>query len=556
MARVQFIADTSSLLPWQEWSVFNTAATVSIQVTWLVSLPASSTMDSTHYQVIVVGSGHAASCAALSAIESGCKRVLLLEKAPPEWAHGNSYFTAGAHRTVHDGLHDLLPIVRNVPPNIKDQIEMEPYTREGFVGDMIRLSGGRSDKRLVRALVDHSRGAIDWLAKHVGIPFIFSFHRQAYEVDGKQRFWGGMVLSVEDGGKELMATHQAALDRHGVEVWFNSPVIDLLFEDGSVTGVMVKKGDGELRLSSTSVILAAGGFEANPSLRVRYLGPEWLRAKVRGTPYNTGECFEFARRVGAKFTDGWDSCHSTAWDANAADDSGVRDLTNQKTKSGYPLGVMVNVDGVRFVDEGEDFRNYTYAKFGKAILQQPCARAFQVWDSKVTGFLRKEEYGDDVVDKIVADSLEELAQNLLAQGLKDGQRFLATISEFNNTVHLHRQENINSTWNPAIKDGLSTKSSGCGLAIDKSNWALTIDTPPFIAVKVACGITFTFGGLSICPETAAVISETGQPIPGLFCAGEMVGGLFYGNYPGGSGLTAGAVFGIKAGQYSAQRAVQ
>lgn len=212
---------------------------------------------------------------------------------------------------------------------------------------------------------------------------------------------------------------------------------------------------------------------------------------------------------------------------------------------------MLNSLGERFVDEGEDFRNYTYAKFGKRILEQPGGYAFQVWDSKVTSWLREEEYGDGIVKKIWADSLDELVVKLEGEGLERKKAFLETLKVYNNAVRSFQAENADKMWDPAIKDSLSTQSSHHSLPLPKSNWALTIDQGPFLAVKVACGITFTFGGLAIDPSTAAVLSESGEPIPGLFCTGELVGGLFYTNYPGGSGLTAGAVFGRKAGTNAA-----
>jgi len=307
-----------------------------------------------------------------------------------------------------------------------------------------------------------------------------------------------------------------------------------------------------VELEARAVILAAGGFEASAELREKHLGAGWGRARVRGTPYNTGDGFALAKAIGAKFTGDWGGCHSTAWDANAAADAGERDLTNQFTKSGYPLGIMVNASGVRFVDEGEDYRNYTYAKFGRAILHQPGGFAFQVWDSQVIHHLRKEEYGDGIVEKIFADSLEELADKLLGKGLGDKERFLETLNEFNAAVRHHRDELGDLQWDPAVKDSLSTQSAVAQLALPKSNWALALDKAPFMAVKVACGVTFTFGGLAIDPRSAAVLSESGREIEGLFCTGEMVGGLFFNNYPGGSGLTAGAVFGRKAGRSAAQ----
>jgi succinate dehydrogenase/fumarate reductase flavoprotein subunit len=392
-----------------------------------------------------------------------------------------------------------------------------------------------------------------------GIQFQLSFNRQAYKIGERFKFWGGMVLSVVDGGKGLTAQHQANCARRGVEVRYDSPVVRLLTSRaGEVMGVTVRKEDHTTYdvMSRGGVILCAGGFEANPSMRAEFLGTGWDLAYVRGTPYNTGDLLKVAvHDIGAKTAGNWSGCHSTCWDANAPTDTGDQDLTNQFTKSGYPLGLMFNADGARFVDEGVDMRNFTYAKFGRAILQQRNGIAFQVWDADAAKWLRDEEYADDVVTKITADSVEELAKKLMPVGLENAQAFVSSIKEYNAAVAKHRQENPSIQFDPSKKDGLSTRSSSGGLALDKTNWALPIAKGPFLAVKVTCGITFTFGGLRICPETSSVISDaTNAPIPGLYAAGEMAGGLFYGNYPGGSGLTAGAVFGRKAGRQAAIRA--
>lgn len=232
-----------------------------------------------------------------------------------------------------------------------------------------------------------------------------------------------------------------------------------------------------------------------------------------------------AQRAGAALHGDWGGCHSTCWDANASMDTGDRVLSNRLTKSGYPLGIVVNADGDRFVDEGEDFRNYTYAKFGREILKQKGGYSFQIYDAKVTPWLRKEEYTDDIVEKVVAQTVEDLAEKLSHRGLENPIRFTETLREFNRAISSFADLHPEKVWDPAIKDGLSTGSS---LRLPKSNWAQTIEQPPFVGVKVATGITFTFGGLSIDPETAGVISsENGKPIPGLFATGEIVGGLFY-----------------------------
>ncbi|KAI0647696.1 FAD/NAD-P-binding domain-containing protein [Trametes meyenii] len=499
------------------------------------------------------GSGHAGSCAALSAREAGCQRVVIVDKCPPEWVGGNGYFTAGAHRTVHGGLQDLLPIVQNVTPDEAENIDMNAYTADEFTRDIMRLGDDRSDPEVVKAVVDGSRDAVQWLADRVKVPFILSFHRQAYLVNGRQVFWGGLVLSVEDGGKGLIAAHRAALAAAGVETWFNTAAVELLVDGEVVVGVAVDREGTRLELRAPAVILACGGFEANKDLRGKHLGADWERAKVRGTPYNTGDGLMLAQRVGARLAGDFAGCHSTCWDANAPADRGDRVLSNQFTKSGYPLGLMLNVRGARFVDEGADFRNYTYAKFGRAILAQPGGIAFQVWDSTVTGLLRKEEYADDVVEQVWADTLEALAEKLRAKGLEDPGTFVQTIRQYNAATAAFRAEHPKKKWDPAVKDGMSTQARAVQLELPKSNWALPFEKPPYLAIKVACGVTFTFGGLMIDPDTASVISEaTGKPIRGLFCTGELVGGLFYGNYPGGSGLTNGAVFGKKAGRSAAK----
>ncbi|KZW03831.1 FAD/NAD(P)-binding domain-containing protein [Exidia glandulosa HHB12029] len=518
------------------------------------------------YDVIVVGGGNAGFAAAISARQQlgSTGRVVILEKATSHGG-GNTFYTAGAFRIAHAGLADLLSFsTSEIEP---ERVVLPPYTTEDFTEDIRRLGGGKADERLVKKVVEESHSVAEWLAREAGVKFVLSFNRQAYEVpDSKEDeerqarpsrfvFWGGLALRTEDGGKGMVQSYLETCQRLGIEIRYGSRACGLVVEDGAVCGVKLHSADqhGEETVirARGGVILAAGGFSASKELRMKHLGPQWERALVRGTPHNEGDALEFAvRDAGARIGGDWSGCHATCWDAHAPPLGGDRDLTNQYTKSGYPLGLMLNAKGERFVDEGADFRNMTYAKYGRAILRQPGGYAFQIFDARTTPLLRKEEYADDIARKVIAPTLPALADALTLDGLECPKTFLGTVSDYNKSLVNSRAD----TFNPAIKDGLSTQATP-SLTVPKTNWALPIDKPPFVAVKVTCGITFTFGGLEIDCGTANVVSERdGRAIDGLYCTGEMVGNLWWENYPGGSGLVAGAVFGRIAGREAALRA--
>jgi tricarballylate dehydrogenase len=482
------------------------------------------------YDVVVVGAGNAAFSAALAARES-VERVLVLEKAPREWRGGNSYFTAGAFRTTFESLEELRPLLDEMSEEELARTEAPPYTKEDFRADMKRLTQGRCDEKLTSVLVNEAAEITRWL-REKGIRWRLMYDRQSFEIGGKRRFWGGLVLGTVGGGKGLIEQHLAAATANGIEVRYEHTVCGLLRDDaGAVVGVTAKSPAGKEDIEAGAVVLACGGFESNPRMRAAYLGPNWDIAKVRGTPYNTGEGLQIALDVGALPYGHWSGCHAVAWDA-AAPPSGDLELTNLLTKQSYPIGIVVNAEGRRFVDEGADFRNFTYAKYGAEILRQPGGLAYQLFDAKTEPLLRQDEYTAPGVSRFEARTIRDLAEKM---GL-DPDALEQTVEGFNAAV-------LPGEFNPAIKDGKRTE----GIRPPKSNWAQPLDSPPFYGFAVTCGITFTFGGLGI-DEDARVLDQSGQPIPGLHAAGELVGGLFYHNYPGGSGLTSGAVFGRRAGR--------
>lgn len=483
--------------------------------------------------VLVAGSGNAALCAALAAAEDGA-RVTVLEKSGREEAGGNTWYTAGAFRVAHDGLADLRTLLADPDEPRLDRTELAPYPAEAFMEDMVRLTDGRCDPARAAVLTDDSPEAVRWLAE-LGVPFELMYHRQAYEVDGVFRFWGGLALGVVGGGKGLFDRQVAAAAAAGVDVRYGRPVTGLVRDvDGRVTAVETPQG----RVEADAIVLAAGGFQADEELRARYLGERWRAAKVRGTKHNTGEVLMMALEIGAAPAGDWSTCHAVAWDIDAPP-TGHRELTNRLTKQGYPYGLVVNRHGRRFIDEGEDFRNYTYAKLGSAIVEQPGSTAFQVFDAKTVPLLRVLEYDVPGIRRTEARDIESLAR---AAGI-DADGLVATVRAFNAAAGTR-------PFDPTLKDGKAT----AGLAPAKSNWALPLDTPPYVAVGVTCGITFTSGGLEADVD-GRVLATDGAPIEGLYAAGEIVGGLFAGNYPGGSGLTAGTVFGRRAGAAAARSAL-
>jgi tricarballylate dehydrogenase len=484
------------------------------------------------YDVIVVGAGNAGLSAGHAASERGAD-VLVLEKAPRARAGGNTYFTAGAMRLVHEGLGSLRGLLAASGSERRDITDLGPYTAEDYHDDMLRLTGGRCEPVLTDVLVRDAADIGEWL-RSKGVRFELLYDRQAYLVNGRWRFWGGLAVGSEGGGIGLVRAHLEAAARRRIDVLFDSAVTDIERRGGQWQ-VRWSTGTERHTAGAPALVLAAGGFQASKERRARHLGDLWTAAKVRGSPYNTGEILELALLAGAAPHGDWRGCHAIAWDAEAPD-TGSYTMTNRFSRQAYPFAIVVNSRGERFIDEGADFRNLTYARYGREILAQPEARAFQVFDAKTRHLISPIDYGPATCHE--ADSLERLAA---AAGI-DPRGFCSTVARYNSAVR-------DGHFDPTIKDGCRTE----GLTPPKSHWALRIDTPPYVAYPVTCGLTFTFGGVRI-DERARVLSTHGEPLPGLHAAGEMVGGLFFDNYPGGSGLTAGSVFGRRAGRSAAEQA--
>ena len=487
------------------------------------------------YDVVVVGGGNAAFCAALSARES-VGRVLVLERAPADESGGNSRFTAGLMRAAYAGVDDLKRVITDLTDDEIARTDFGTYTEDQFLDDMARVTEYRCDPDLTEILVKRSLDTLAWM-RGKGVRFTAAWGRQAFNIGGRFKFWGGLTIEAVGGGPGLVDSLTTIARKNGIDVWYDARAHDLLSDDDGVKGVRVRHNGKTVEVRAGAVVLAAGGFQADPEQRVRYLGPGWELAKVRGTRFNTGDGIRMGLAAGAAATGNWSGCHSVAWERNAPE-FGDLAVGDQFQKHSYPWGIYINALGRRFVDEGADFRNYTYAKYGRVILSQPGQFAWQIFDAKVKAQLR-DEYRIRQVTRRTGNTLEELCANLEDT---DGNAALEEIRQYNAAV---RQD---IPFDPNTKDGRRTE----GLPIPKSNWANTIDTPPFEAYAVTCGITFTFGGLRINTD-AQVVSSDGRPIPGLHAAGELVGGIFYFNYPGGTGLTNGAVFGRIAGRSAAGR---
>ena len=479
--------------------------------------------------IIVIGGGSAAFEAAVAARHAGARRVIMLEKAPAAEYGGNARYSGTGFRFVHSGAGEIRRFIPDIDDALFASMAIPPYTAADFTADLERMSEGRMNRTLATTLVAESNAAVHWM-REVGIAF--EPLKEHAKVDGKRYFERGIAIHVAGGGLGQLTQWRRIADSLGIELRFESPVCAVHGDLRRVEGVSVSSPDGRYDLYAKAVIACAGGFQANPEMRARYLNGNTDLMKVRGSRHDTGEVLRFLLDLGARAAGHWQSGHMSPIDANAPDFETPQHEDgrgNTQSRYDYPYGITVNALGLRFFDEGEAQHSYTYAKTGRAVLAQPGARAFQIYDRKGIECFRYPEHPATCFE---ADTGAELA----VKASLEPAVLVNTVEEFNRAV------TDDPPFDPRRPDGKAAR----GLAIPKSNWTTRIDEPPFRAYPVTGGITFTFGGLEI-NTNAQVMSTLDQPIKGLFASGDIVG-LFFHNYHSFTGQTRNAVFGRLAGK--------
>lgn len=479
--------------------------------------------------VIVVGGGSAAFEAAVMAHQEGAQRVVMLEKAPEPEFGGNARYSHTGFRWVYSGAEEIRQFLPDLDESTFRRLHLPTYTAETFMADLQRVTQGRINQELAEVLVQQSNSAIHWM-RELGIQWEIDSH---VVIDGRYYFEPGLVIhptgGIGGGLGQLMQWREIAT-RVGIEIRYESRVCQVHGNDRRIEGVRVSNPEEEYDLLGHAVILCSGGFQANAEMRARYLGMNADLMKVRGSRHDTGEVLMMTLALGAKPAGHWQGAHATPIDATFPD----VEIGNKANRYGYTFGITVNSLGQRFYDEGEARHSYTYAKTGWAILSQPGAVAYQIYDQKSLPLLNKRYY--DFAQPIEAPTIKELATKIGIEPVV----LTHTVDEFNNAV----REDIQ--FDATKLDGKCT----VGIVPKKSNWAIRIDKPPFRAYPVTGGITFTFGGLQI-NQDAQVLNTSGNPIKGLYASGDIIG-LFFHNYPSCTGQTRNVVFSRLAGRHAVQ----
>jgi len=459
------------------------------------------------YDIVVVGCGIAGLSAGIRAAEEDAS-VLILEKAPKELRGGQTQYTESFRIPTGDVDLDL-------------DFHVPDYSPSDFYQDIMRITEGHADNDLAKTLTSEAGDCFEWLTEHLrqqNFEWQTTPLRTMYEAG---RVW--------HEGEQLVDKLVAAAEDAGVDVEYEAEARELVREGSRrVTGLRAMVGDEWTEYEADAVVIACGGYESSAEKRTRYYGGPYEEMKVRGVRYNTGEAIDMALDIGAKSDGQWSGAHMTVIDAGTPDVEGGQTLV-----SGYQYGVILNHEGERFLDEGEDTRAHTYAKFGRRIFEQSYHEAFVIQDARTNEHVLH----TGPTKPVTADSIEELVNRL---GIEHVEQAVETFEEYNEAC------DPDNEFQPEVLDG----NEATGINPEKSNWAVPLGETPLVGYPVTGGITFAFGGLGQTTD-AEVLDTSNRVIPGLYAAGNATGGLFFNNYPGGTGLTNALVYGRIAGRSAA-----
>lgn len=457
------------------------------------------------FDVLVIGGGNAALCAAISARRSGAS-VLVLEGAPKFYRGGNTRHTRNM-RCAHDAATEILT---------------GPYTEQEFWDDLLRVTGGQTDEELARHMIRESKDILGWVVEQ-GVRWQPSL--------GGTLSLGRTNSFFLGGGRAMLNALYLTAEQIGIAIAYDAEVTDLKIEDGMFLSATLKQPiGGATEIRAATLVAAAGGFEANIEWLKQYWGEAADNFLIRGTPYNRGSILKTLLAKGVQEVGDPTQCHAVAIDARAPKfDGGI--ITRHDS---VVFGIVVNKHAQRFYDEGEDIWPKRYAIWGRLVAAQPDQIAYIIFDSTVLN-----SFMPTLFPPIKADSIAELAGKFEL----DAAVLEQTVAEFNAAV-------LPGTFDHTILDDCRTE----GLTPPKTHWARKIETPPYYAYPVRPGITFTYLGTRV-NKQARMVMKDGKPSANMFAAGEIMAGNVLGKgYAAGIGMTIGSVFGRIAGREAAQNA--